>query len=156
LVEVLVVMAGLSVAVMFGTVLILTTLKTEQTAEAAADRVSRRQELARQFRDDVAQAESAPDKLGDLTAGPACLILRTPSGSAVVYQWQKEDGVLERIQRIGDKETHKQIPIGLKETGVEFVRPGELGVFTLRISEQPKNGPARRSDLSAALGGNLR
>jgi len=160
LTEMLIVMVGLSIAVMFGGVLIVTTLKAEHTAEAAANRIGRQQELAQQFRDDVAGAESAPDKLGDLTAGPACLILRAPTGSTIVYQWQKENSVLERIERKGDKEMRKQIPIGRKEESIEFVRPtnrpGEFGVFTLRISEQPKNGPARRSDLSAALGGNLR
>ncbi len=163
LVEILVVMAGLGVAVAFGTVLILTTLKAEHTAEAAADRISGRQELVRQFRDDVNQAESAPDKLGDLadlSAGPACLILQMPKGSTIIYQWQKENNKLERIVRTGDKETRSQAPIGLKETSVEFVRPAkgkaDVDVFTLRLSEPQKIGAARRSDISAALGGNLR
>jgi hypothetical protein len=157
LTEMLAVMVGLGFCMCFGTVLIVTTLKAENTAEAAADRVSRRQDLARQFRDDVARAETAPDKLGDLAAGPACLILRMPNNATVVYQWQKEKNVLDRIQRIGENESHKPFRVGPKDTSIEFVRPANgLGVCTLRVGEPAGNGPARRSELSAAVGGNLR
>ena len=148
-------MGALSVCLFLGTALVVTTLKASRTGEAAANQVSRRQDLARHFRDDVARAKAAPDKLGDLEAGPGCLILQMPGGSAVSYQWNKDS--LERSERIDGNETRRQVPIGPKGTQVEFVRPSaKNGIVTLRLSEPVTNGSSSRSDLSAALGGDWR
>ena len=39
--------------------------------------------LADQFRADVAAADAAPEKAGEFTAGPTCLILRRGAGGGV-------------------------------------------------------------------------
>jgi hypothetical protein len=114
--------------------------------------VSRRHELARQFRDDVARARAAPDSLGGLAAGPALLILQMPDQSAIVYRW--ENDALERVERTGKTENRRSAPLGTKKASIEFVR--DSGMITLRITEPAGSGPAKRSDLSAALGGNWR
>jgi type II secretory pathway pseudopilin PulG len=151
----LVVMIVLGVCMALGAGLIVTSLKAGKVAEATDNRVSRRQELSRQFRDDVARASASPQKHGELAAGPALLILQKPGDSSVVYRWENKK--LERIERIGEKETRRLVPVGPEGTEVEFVRPSEgTGLVTLRTTEPSGSGPAKRSELSAALGGNLR
>jgi hypothetical protein len=73
-----------------------------------------------------------------------------------VYRWQ--DDVLERLERNGDNpEARQKIPIGSSVTGIEFIRSEEKSaLLTLRISETFGHGPARRAELSAALGGDRR
>ena len=153
--EMLVVMGAFGVCLFLGSTLIVTALKVSRIGEAAANQVSRRQDLARHFRDDVARAETAPDKLGALAAGPGCLILQMPGGSAISYQWGNE--TLERSERIDGKETRQQVPIGPTGTRVEFISPSaKNGIVTLRISDPVKNGSSKRSDISAAIGGDWR
>lgn len=152
LVEMLIVMAALGVCMAMGTALILTTLRADKVGEGVSNRVSRRAELGRQFRADVSRAGAASDTLGDHTAGPTHLILAMPGGAAVVYRW---DGyTLERVERTTAGETRRTVPVGPEGTTVELVRAA--GVVTLRIAEPAANGPARRAEISAALGGGRR
>ena len=112
-------------------------------------------DLARQFRDDVSRAEAAPNKLGNLEAGSTRLILRMPGGATVQYSW--ENNSLERTEQIGEKESHRLITAGPAGTTIAFDRPtNNSKVVTLRITESSGKGPAKQSELSAALGGNLR
>ncbi|OWK47003.1 PulJ/GspJ family protein [Fimbriiglobus ruber] len=155
LLEMIVVMWALGVCLLIGAALIVTTLKVDRAGTTVADRVSRRQELARQFREDVTGADAAPDKLGDVAAGPALLILHKPGGSMIIYRW--ESNSLERIERVGEKETRRAVAVGPEGTAVEFVRPtAGSGLVSLRVTEPSKAGPALRAELSAALGGDLR
>ena len=155
LLEVLVVMWAMSIALLLGTQLIVAALKVGRIGQDADTRAAQRAELAREFRGDVARAEAAPDRLGDVAAGPQCLILRMPGGTAVVYRW--EGNVLKRVERTGDRETVRVFPLGAKLSRVEFRRPaGGAGVGTLRTTEATKEGRERTADLSAALGGDLR
>jgi hypothetical protein len=156
LTEIVVVTWGLGVCMLIGGALIVTTLKADRAGEAAMNRLSVREALASRFRADVARAEAAPERLGDLAAGPACLLLQMPGGSSVVYRW--EEGTLERIERGGDgRDMRQTMPAGPAVTAVDFLRSGGKGVLiTLRISEAPGRGPTRRAELSAALGGDQR
>ena len=152
LIEMLVVMGALGVCLFLGTTLIVTSLKADRLGTTAANRVSERLELARQFRDDAHQANAAPDQLGDIEAGPTVLILQRSDKSAVVYRWA--DDKLERTVRVGETETKQFLPAGPEKTRVEFVRAA--GVVTLRVVTAKDHGPAAEAEIAAAVGGDLR
>jgi hypothetical protein len=112
--------------------------------------------LADQFRADIARADATPDRLGELTGGPTCLILHRPDGAHVVYQWL-DDGGMERIVRAADGETRRVLPVGSANVSAEFARgDGPRPLITLRFVERPLSGSARRVEVSAVLGGDLR
>lgn len=156
LMEMVVVFFALGVGMFVGGALLLTASKVERSSEVASERMSRRLDLARQFRDDVARAQSAPQKFRNITAGPALLILQMPGQSTIVYQWENDE--LERFERKGEIETMRQsLPIASKGTTVEFIRPpNKEGIVSLRLTEPAGRGPARQTEFSAALGGNTR
>jgi prepilin-type N-terminal cleavage/methylation domain-containing protein len=154
LLEMTVVMLALGVVMLLGAELIVAGLKADGAGVAADTRAALRGELAREFRRDVAGAESAPDQLGDAAAGPDRLIRQMPGGAAVVYEWR--DDKLTRAERGGgDGEARRVLPLAPGRARVEFARPKD-GLVTLRLVESPKAGAERVTDLSAALGGNLR
>src|SRR5438874_9061798 len=88
LIELLVVMSVLIMSLVLGATLLLAAMRADQAGAATLRRLAWRAELIDQFRADVARAAAAPERLGDLAAGPACLILQMPGGAHVVYRWQ--------------------------------------------------------------------
>ena len=91
----------------------------------------------------------------DLARDPSCLILRQPGGTHVIYHWQ--DGQLVRIVRTADRETRTPVVTEVKDLTIEFDRPdGDRPLLTLRLIETPPRGVGRRTEVSAALGGDLR
>ena len=156
LTEMVVVIWGLGVCLLIGGALIATTIKANRAGEVCINRLSLREALANRFREDVARAEAAPERLGDLTAGPACLLLQMPGDLSVVYSW--DEGTLERVERDRDQgETRQNVPVGPTVTAIEFIRSGgKAAIITLQISEAFGHGPTRRAELSAALGGDRR
>jgi prepilin-type N-terminal cleavage/methylation domain-containing protein len=155
LLEMMCVMAVLGILLMAGTGLIVTVMKTSSMGDRIGNRVSQRAELAKQFRDDVARAERARDKFGDLEAGPTVLILRMPDESTIIYRIN-DDGCT-RIERKNLSETSRRLPLDAKNTTVEFTHPaGSSKLITMRITESPSRGPVNVTELSAALGGNSR
>jgi len=155
LVELLVVMWSLGVCLALGIALIVTTLKANQTGDTSANLVNHRAELSRQFRDDVAGAADAINELHGGKAGADRLILRMPGGRTIQYVWAKNG--LERIETVEGKESHRPMPMGEKVTAVEFFRAGSSSkLVTLRWTESAKNGPGKKSELTAVLGGDLR
>jgi hypothetical protein len=155
LLEVLVVMWAMTLALGLGAALFVAALRADQVSAVTLRRLSHWGELADQFRADVAEAVAAPDRLDALTRGATCLILRTPGGTHVVYQWEK--GQLERIVRAADGETRRVVPVGSKDVRVEFgYTDGDRPLITLRLLESPVRGVAWPTEVSAALGGDLR
>ncbi len=157
LMEMVVVMWGMGIALAMGLALIFTTASTNRVGSVAADRIGHRSELARQLRRDVGRAETTLDRIDDFKASDACLILRMPGGSVIVYQWRGK--ALERREKVGGKERVQILPIAPRETEtkVVFIRPAaSTGVVTLRVTERKPHGPEDVSELSAALGGILR
>jgi prepilin-type N-terminal cleavage/methylation domain-containing protein len=155
LVEMLAVMWALAICLGFGVALILAAIRTDQVGAATLRELSRRADLADQFRADVAAADAAPERLGEWTAGTDCLILHTPGGGHFVYRCQ--NGKLARIVRTGDKETRTPLSVGGEDTRVEFDRPaGDRPLVTLRVLDAPRRGIVWRSDFTAALGGDNR
>lgn len=155
LLEMLVVMWGLTVALTLGVTLLVVAMRADRVGAATLHKVVWRAELADQFRTDVARTVTAPDGLGNLTRGPHCLILRLHDGAYVIYQWQDER--LERIVRAGHNETRRPLPAGAHDVSVEFDRTeGDRPLIILRLVESPARGVVWRTEVSAALGGDLR
>jgi hypothetical protein len=155
LMEMIAVFWALAICLGFGMALILAAMRTDQVGAATLRDLSRRAELADRFRADVAAADAAPERLGEWSAGPDCLILHVPAGGHVVYRW--DGGKVLRIVRSGDTETRTPNTPGGEETRVEFVRPtGERSLATLRIVDAPARGVTRRTEIAAALGGDRR
>jgi prepilin-type N-terminal cleavage/methylation domain-containing protein len=156
LLEMLVVIFAMSIAFGFGATLLLAALRIDQAGAATLRLMAWRTELADQFRGDVARADAVADRLGELTGGPACLILHRPDGSHVIYQWRDEEGLVRTV-RTGDGDTRRVLPVGASNVSVEFARgDGARPLMTLRLLEKPPSGPARHVDMSAVLGGDLR
>src|SRR5687767_9415692 len=130
------IMSVLAVCLLLGVALIVASQKADGVAAGALNRQAERTALAEQFRRDVAGAETAPDQLGELTAGPTTLILALPGGTRVVYAWDK--GVLQRTERVGGRDASRPVPVGAASARVEFVRTADGRVVTLRIHETPK------------------
>src|SRR5262245_59229032 len=156
LIEMLVVMFGMAIAFGFGATRLLAALRIDQAGAATLRLMAWRTELADQFRADVALANAAPKQLGELTGGPTALILHRPDGAHIIYQWHDEER-LERVVRAADGETRRVLPVGAPNVSVEFARgDGTRPLMTLRLVETPPSGSARRVEMSAVLGGDLR
>jgi len=154
LIEMLVVMFALTAVMGLGGAVLLTAMRADQVGAATLRGLTRHTELADQFRADVARAMEAPAKLGDLVAGPACLILHT-GAEHIIYRWN--DGKLDRTVRTGSQETRRPIALASANATVEFSRPaGERPLLTVRVIESPPHGMTRHVEVSAALGGDTR
>jgi type II secretory pathway pseudopilin PulG len=154
LLEMMTVIWMLSVVLGLGMALLLTAMRADKVGEATLRQLTRHAELADQFRADVAAAVEAPDRLGEFTAGPACLILRN-AGGPVIYNWH--DGKLDRTDRTSGTETRRPIAMASENTKVEFIRPaGEWPILTVRVIETSPRGLHRQMEVSAALGGDTR
>jgi hypothetical protein len=157
LLEMIVVMWALAAVLALGGAMLLTALRADQVGAATLRDLTRRTELADQFRADVARAVEAPDRFAEFAAGPACVILRTGGGAHVVYRWHDE--AVERAVHAAGKVVRRPLPVGPRyaDSRVEFARqPGERTTVTLRIIDAPPFAPARRTDVSATLGGDTR
>jgi len=156
LLEMLAVMFVMSIAFGFGGTILLAALRIDQAGAATLRLMAWRTEFADQFRADVARADAAPERLGELTGGPTCLILHRPDGAHVVYQWH-DDGRLERLVRAADGDTRRTLPVGASNVSVEFSRgDGMRPLMTLRLVETPPSASARRVEVTALMGGDLR
>jgi Tfp pilus assembly protein FimT len=154
LLEMLVMMAALSVVLALGGAVLLTVMRADRVGAATLRDLTRHTELADQFRGDVARATAAPDRLGELTAGPTCLILQT-GHETIIYRWQ--DSHLDRVVRAGDKEMRRQIALNAENSTVEFTRPaGDRPILAVRVIETSPHGAKQQSEISAALGGDMR
>ena len=119
LIEVTVVLWALAVALALGATLLLAVLRASQVGAGTLRELARRTELADQFRADVARAATTPDRFGELTAGPTCLILRTTDGKVVAYRWHEGD--LERSASSFGKAVWSRFPIGRETTTAAFM-----------------------------------
>src|SRR5260370_266487 len=87
LLDVVLALILLSVVVLLSMATVMGALRIEQATAASLNRQTLVAGLADQFRSDVARGVAAPNRLDQLRAGPACLILRNLDGRHVVYQW---------------------------------------------------------------------
>jgi hypothetical protein len=148
------VMAMVTLLLGLGMALLLTVMRADQVASATLRDLSRHGELADQFRADVARADAAPDRLGDLTASPECLILRTNT-EHVIYRWHGEK--LDRTVRGDGPETNRPVALSKENMAVEFVRTaGGRPMITVRVTESIPRAAPRVTEIAAALGGDMR
>lgn len=153
LLEMLIVIAMMTIALGLGGTLLLTAMRADQVGSATLRDLTWRTELADQFREDVAAAVEAPDRVDKYTAGPDCLILRMGGGS-LIYRWH--DAIVDRIVFIGGQESRRPIELG-EHAAIEFIRgAGERPIFTVRVITSPPHGTPSRREISVALGGDTR
>lgn len=145
LLEMTAVMVILTILLAVGGSLIVSAIRVDATGLSAHQRLTGRAALADRFRTDVSSATTAPDRVGNIVAGPTTLLLEVRGGH-VVYEWK--EGRLERIEILGEAETRQTLPTGTVTT-VEFVRSP---LVKMRLTEPTKRGPTR-FDVSAALRG---
>jgi len=154
LVEMLVVIVGLSLLLSLTAGIIVVVMKIERSGADALHSLIVQKELADQFRSDVANASAAPDEFGRYKAGPECLLLRQDDGDVIVYQW--ESGTLERSLLSQSAPVRQPLPVGSASTVQNFQRSGrDHRLVTLRLIET-HGGLIHPVDISAALGGDLR
>jgi type II secretory pathway component PulJ len=155
LIEIIAVMAGLGVLLVFSSVIMVGLFKVHQASAASQLQLVRHETFADQFRDDVAYADSAPATLDKYNAGPTCLILTRRGSAPVVYfeeagEWKRRYGPRGQIFRLHP---------GPEGTRLQFARSGAGSrLVSVRIS-LPQLPPARRREpleISAALGGDVR
>jgi prepilin-type N-terminal cleavage/methylation domain-containing protein len=154
LLEILVVMAVISMVMAMSISLIVGVLRTHDADANLGTRLTAQALLADQFRGDVATAQAAPGRAGKFTASSRCLILRQPTGDLIVYRFAPAG--LERIEVHGDDEDSRMMTLGYQRGTVEFAR--EDRVLTLRCVEWrgAEEEPVRHAvEFSAALGGDL-
>lgn len=152
LIELLVVMGLMVIALNFGAVLVVTTMRLDQMSAETMHRIARQTQLANMFRDDVAKSEVTSDKWNEFQASPVCLILRQPGDQFIVYQFL--DGKLERVSNVEGQLSHRLMPVGSTNGIIEFERQGS--VITLRVTEHNKGIAGMRHEISAALGRDLK
>lgn len=154
LIEMLAVMAVLAFILGLGGALLLTAMRADQVGAATLHEMSIHDELADQFRADVARATETPAELGNLKAGPTCLILRTAAGH-VAYHWH--DHKLDRIVLANGQESRRPVAVSSEDTSVEFVRPaGDRTIISVRVIQTLPRTAKRTTEISAALGGDVR
>jgi Tfp pilus assembly protein PilV len=156
LLEILVIMFALGVVMLLGTATLVGTLQMAQATTAGFDQQLLRSVLADEFRADVAQAVDAPAKVGEVTAGSMCLILRWADGRHIIYRWDNHE--LERSEVAGSATTRRRLSLGRAGVAVEFTRAGnDQRLVILRLRQPWGSGKRQRQfEIAAALGGDLR
>jgi hypothetical protein len=156
LVEVMAMMAGLSLVLAFSASLLAGAYKIEAAAGEAFRRQNCWSSLADQFRADVSGARDAPDRREGLAAGPTCLILGKADGVTIVYS--VNDGRLERSETAMEgNESRRIIPLGWEHGSVRFARAQPDGMVRLQVLPPADSGPpGRYLEIAASLGGDLR
>jgi prepilin-type N-terminal cleavage/methylation domain-containing protein len=153
LIEVLTVMAALSIVVVLLAVVLGGAVRLQRASAASLDRMGAWHEVVDQFRADVAQTTDAPERWQEEAAGPACLILALGQDRHVVYRW--EQGRLLRTESAGGGTHRREVALG--DADLEFGRPEADGrLLRLRLFRAGKDGRRQQAaEILAALGGDL-
>lgn len=156
LLEMLAVIWALGLVLLLGVTLLLGTMRIEKAAAAADHQNALHAIAADQFRADVALASATPARVGQLKAGPTCLILRLADGTDVVYR--AEAGRLERAALAAADAAPYWMPLENVGGTVVFASTGsKRRVLTLTLQEPIGSGARKHTTaITAALGGDLR
>ncbi len=149
--EILVVLWAMSVALSFGAVLMVATIRADRVSQGTLSQLAWRSTATDQFRADVARAVDMPKTFAEFARGPKCLILRM-GANHIVYSSAGEK--LERIVRLADgRETRRAEAIGPPESTAVFdCGDGTSSLVTMRFVDILPAGPPRRTEIVAALG----
>src|SRR5262249_22215142 len=133
LIEAVGVMSGLGIAIGLLTAALGGGTRLGRVRAAALRALSSGWGLPVQFRADVAQAEEAPPRWKDHSAGPTCLLLRLGPDQIVLYCWQAQR--LTRSEFVGETVRQQAMSLGRVPIAVEFRRssPGDR-LLTLRLA----------------------
>ncbi|HWY85228.1 MAG TPA: prepilin-type N-terminal cleavage/methylation domain-containing protein [Gemmataceae bacterium] len=156
LIEMLVVMALLTMLTGILVLLLKETLQVERSQAKGFDKVLQSNALADQFRADVSQSESASQEWRNFKADRHTLILQMPGGSHVVYV-QQEDA-MRRSTFENDNESVRMLPLG-SDVDVEFGGDaGNPNLICMRMHVLRKGNPlpGQALEIAAALGGDWR
>jgi hypothetical protein len=154
LLELPVTLAVLAEALALTVILLGGALKLERGSAKNLQRLETERELAAQFRADVQRADNAPQRWQEHTAGPACVILHSPSNQHIVYCWEGEH--LIRSEFVGEQVQRREIGLGDTPAQVEFDGSQDHRLLTLRLFSIGKDGVQQTPiTISAALGGDL-
>ncbi len=152
LIEMLCVMVLLAVIGLIMTLLLRETLDVERVQAASFDQMLQRNALADQFRADAAHSERTLADWRGYASGPDTLILKQGKDHHIVYRWR--NGTLTRISFEGEEELERTLPVGGKQTRVEFVETGsKLVRLRLRSLQGSKPASGRTVEIAAALAG---
>jgi prepilin-type N-terminal cleavage/methylation domain-containing protein len=156
LIEMLVVLALLTILTGILVLLLKETLQIERSQARGFDKVLQNNALADQFRADVAQAENTSKEWQTFKADRRTLILQMPDGNHVVYV-QQGDTLLRRAFENG-KESVRTLPLG-SDVDVEFAGDGDnLNLIRMRMHVLREGSPlpGQALEIAAALGGDWR
>jgi hypothetical protein len=167
LLEMVALTGGLVAVMLLGSTVLIGVMQTDYAATAGHRRLIQRNTLADQFRVDVSEAATAPDRfaVGEKkeTAGPTCLILARPDRSEVMYTWGEGELWRWETPPAGKKSALARRPVlvGSDCQGIEFIRgTGEKGgrpLITMRLALGAPNNKQKRSiEVTGVLGGDLR
>ena len=146
LIEALLMIASLSLILALSSALLVSSIRTNRTAETTFERLMTRGQLADRFRADVAGASGAKIQDGNL-------LVQVGEKEQATYSWK--DGVLVRALEKDGRTFHQQFRLGSERT--EFLMPADRPTLVvLRISEPAIEGKTAFTDIAAALRGDLR
>jgi hypothetical protein len=155
LIEIVSVLWAFTFILFVGVTTLLGAFKIEQAATAAFTRQNQRNQLADQYRFDVASAIEAPDKLDPFTADGSNLILRLNEKIFVLYRL--EAGRLERAELNAPGDPPHWITLGKDFEVGGFSQSASGRLLTLRLTERGRSGSGKHAvEISAALGGDRR
>jgi prepilin-type N-terminal cleavage/methylation domain-containing protein len=133
-------------------------VRIERADSAAFQRMTVQAQLADQFRDDVRHAVESPDSLGELSAGPSCLILKMDANRHVAYRWT--GARLTRTAFVDSDVQTSPLPVGGDRVSVVFGESAaNARVVWMRLVESRGAGTSRRDwpvEIRATVGGDIR
>lgn len=147
LIELLVVMFGISLVLTMLGVLIWATMRIHTASTDSFERLQQQANLADVFRADVAAARESPELRGDFSGSPVCMMIRDEDGALLIYRWH--EGRLERKAMREKGEETVDFPVGGEDTSVAFSRRDRLVTMEL---QSPNRAPLA---IASTLGGNL-
>lgn len=148
LLEMMMLLMALSLAIALGAALLVVAMRANSQAAESLLRLTAEQTLADRFRKDVAAASTVmfpPDRERESTVSGE-IILRRSDTEQVTYRF--DNGKLVRVERVGEKVTRDELPVGTGIRSVSF-RRGE-GTVTMRLQS------VTAQDITAAVGGDRR
>jgi prepilin-type N-terminal cleavage/methylation domain-containing protein len=155
LIEIMAVMACLGIGLSIGAVTLAAAMRSNQLAAGTLLHLRLRSEIADMFRSDVALADSLLESDGANSRSSTCLILNKSDGERVIYE--SRDGELIRTVRTSTGETKTSFRLGDPNATIEFPAPDARSkLVTMVIVDSPPRGTTRRTEISAALGGDRR
>lgn len=153
LTEMLVVMSGLGIATLIGSLLLVASLRADRVGAAANDSLTWRKHLAETFRADIRAAREEPRLVTEPGAESAVLVLHTRGSGTVTYE--RTGTRLERFATTPAGPSRQVMPLGPDTTHVDFVLSPGGRLVTLQVVERGKTGE-RETGVTAAVGGDIR